>query len=323
MSTTDPVDFGAQNRLRNIVNRTTELAPLKPVAARAISLAEDERSSTMDLAAVISADPALTARLLRLSNSAYYGYARRISTVREAVVLLGTKTVRSVAIAAGVMDALKVPDMPGFSRDLFWAHNVTVGLVAEAIARATRIARPEDAFTAGVIHDVGKLAMMLVEPDLFRDTVELVTHEGRTFREAELHTFGVTHEAIGARLAHRWKFPDALATAIRGHHAPLRGDELHGLDELLHAADLACNRVGMAAGFDWVKLPERHCQDPLPRQAEEALTRVHGGLATLQEKARAFLIHVSARPPQWYAIPRDEPEPLVDRKAGEAELNVA
>ena len=308
MSIQDPIDFAAQNRLRTIVGRTTELAPLKPVAAKAIALAEDERSATMDLAAVLSADPALTARLLRLSNSAYYGYARRISTVREAVVLLGTRTVRSVAIAAGVMEALKLPEVPGFSRDLFWAHGVAVGLVAEAIARATRIARPEDAFTAGVIHDVGKLAMMLVEPDLFRDTVELVNHDGQTFREAELHTFGVTHEAIGARLARRWKFPELLVTAIRGHHAPLPEDGLHTLEQVLHAADLACNRVGMAAGFDWTCVEERHSEEPLPVQAEEALARVHGGLATLQEKAHSFLIHVATRPPQWYTLPRERVE---------------
>ena len=168
MTTEPPINIQESNRVRSIVNRTTELTPLKSVATRAISLAEDERSAAMDLATVISSDQALTARLLKLSNSAYYGYARRIGNVREAVILLGMRTVRSVAISSGIIDAFSsLPRKDAFDIDLFWAHSVTVGLVAEVIARETRIVRPEDAFTAGVLHDVGKLAMMLAEPALF------------------------------------------------------------------------------------------------------------------------------------------------------------
>lgn len=299
----EPADLTPHDRLRSIVDRTTELAPLQSVATKAIQIAEDERSATMDLAAVISADQALTAKLLRLSNSAYYGYARRISTVREAVVLLGTRTVRSVAIATGVIDALKVEEIPGFSRDLFWAHSVTTGLVAEAIARDTRVARPEDAFTAGVLHDVGKLAMMLAEPQLFRETVNLVVNHGRSFRDAETYKFGVTHDAVGARLAAVWKFPEPLVSAIRGHHLPSNGDSLSTLDDVVRVANMVCNSQGLAAGFDWVRDPERHSQEPFPRRVDEALARFHGGLPTLAEKARAFLSHVSTRPPQWYSAP--------------------
>ena len=94
MTTGLHANMEGRNRVRSIVNRTTELTPLKAVATRAIALAEDERSAAMDLATVISSDQALTAKLLRLSNSAYYGYARRIGNVREAVILLGMRTVR-------------------------------------------------------------------------------------------------------------------------------------------------------------------------------------------------------------------------------------
>jgi putative nucleotidyltransferase with HDIG domain len=320
----EPIDVTTQNRIRTIVGRTTELKPLKAVAAKAIALAEDERSATMDLASVISADAVLTAKLLKLSNSAYYGYARRISTVREAIILLGTRTVRSVAIATGIMDALEIQEPPGFSRDLFWAHSVTVGLVAEAIARSTRVARPEDAFTAGVLHDVGKLAMMLVEPQLFAKTVDMVNAEGQSFREAELHTFGLTHEAVGARLAQSWKFPDLLVEGIRGHHAPSPGGGIVSLAEAVGAADLACNRIGMAGGFDWTLHPERHGDEELPEQALDGINRVHGGMTTLGEKARAFLVHVSSKPPRWYStrLPEDD-ESTEGDEIGESAANAA
>ncbi len=295
------VDFEDRKRLRTIVNRTTELTPLKAVATKAIQLAEDERSATMDLATVISSDQALTAKLLRLSNSAYYGYARRISNVREAVILLGMRTVRSVAISSVIIDTFKLPDIEGFSQDLFWAHSVTVGLVAEAIARETKAARPEDAFTAGVLHDVGKLAMMLCEPQLFADTVTLIHSSNLDWAEAEAKIFGVGHHLVGARLAQRWKFPDALVDAIRAHHPDGPPARIVTMNDVVASANLACNREGLACGMDWTKDESRRPQAPLAPRVDEAIARVNGGMRTLEDKARAFLLHVTARAPGWYA----------------------
>lgn len=307
--TTEPSSLGsdARNRLRLIVNRTTDLTPLKAVATKAIQLAEDERSAAMDLSTVISSDQALTAKLLKLSNSAYYGYARRISNVREAVILLGMRTVRSVAISSAIIDAFKVPELErgGFDQDLFWAHSVSVGLVAELIARETRLSRPEDAFTAGVLHDVGKLAMMLAEPKLFGEVIDLVNHEGMKYREAEMAVFEIGHEHVGARLAQRWKFPDSLVTSIRDHH-PAKG--IHGvssMSELVGAADLACNREGLACGFDFTRDDSRKEVTAMPPAVDIAIRKVHGGMATVEEKARAFLLHVTSRPPRWYARRRE------------------
>ncbi|MBI2766843.1 MAG: HDOD domain-containing protein [Chloroflexi bacterium] len=300
MSDDLPVNFEARNRLRSIVNRTQEVTPLRAVAAKAIQLAEDERSAAMDLATVLSSDQALTARLLRLSNSAYYGYARRISNVREAVILLGMRTVRSVAITSGIIDAMSVPDGGGFQRDLFWAHSVCVGLVAETIARETRAARPEDAFTAGVIHDVGKLAMMLTEPERFAEVLDLVQHEGMRYRDAEYAVFGVTHQQVGGRLAERWKFPDQLASAVRSHHPTKPVSTIETLDDVVAVANLACNREGLACGFDYTADASRKAIEALPPRAEDAIRKVHGGMVTIEEKARAFLLHVTARAPRWY-----------------------
>lgn len=309
----------AGSRLRLIVNRTTDLTPLKSVATRAIQLAEDERSAAMDLATVISSDQALTAKLLKLSNSAYYGYARRISNVREAVILLGMRTVRSVAISSAIIDVFQVPDLEreGFDQDLFWAHSVSVGLVAELLARETRVARPEDAFTAGVLHDVGKLAMMLAEPRMFGEVVDLVRHENMKYREAELAVFEIGHEHVGYRLAQRWKFPESLVAAIREHH-PAKG--IHGITtmgELVAAADLACNREGLACGFDFTRSDDHKAVAAVPPAVDLAIGKVHGGMATIEAKARAFLLHVTSRAPRWYAS-RDSDEPVLAREEGAA-----
>lgn len=291
--------------LRMIVNRTMELAPLRAVATKAIQMAEDEHSAAMDLAAVISSDQALTAKLLKLSNSAYYGYARRIGNVREAVILLGMRTVRSVAIASSIIDAFDVEEVEGFDRDLFWAHSVCTGLVAEAIAKETRVARPEDAFTAGVLHDVGKLAMLLAEPRRFRAAVKLTTRDGLNWHDAEVATFGVGHQYIGARLAQRWKFPEPLVSALKHHHDPLRST-VDSMNDVVAAANLACNRAGLACGFDWTREPERWARATLPPRVDDALDRVNGGIRSVEDRARAFLLHVSSKPARWYHGP-DEP----------------
>jgi putative nucleotidyltransferase with HDIG domain len=279
---------------------------LKAVATKAIQMAEDERAAAMDLATVISSDQALTAKLLRLSNSAYYGYARRISNVREAVILLGMRTVRSVAISSAIIDAFRVPEIEGFDQDLFWAHSVCVGLVAEVIAREARTARPEDAFTAGVIHDVGKLAMMLTEPNLFAEVADLVQREGMKYRDAELAVFQFGHELVGARLAQRWKFPEPLVASIREHHPVKPYAAVDSLSAVVATANLACNRAGLACGFDWTEDESRKPVTALPPVVDQALARVHGGMDTLEEKARAFLLHVTARAPRWYATHVEE-----------------
>lgn len=294
-------EFEEPNRLRAIVNKTTELTPLKTVATKAIQMAEDERSATMDLANLISSDQALTAKLLRLSNSAYYGYGRRISNVREAVILLGMRTVRSVAISTAIIDAFKIPELDGFSQDLFWAHSVTVGLVGESIARETKVARPEDAFTAGVLHDVGKLAMMLCEPRLFQATVRLVETSGISWEAAELRVFGVQHHMVGARLAQRWKFPEGLVDAIRSHHPATAPSRITNMNDIVASANLLCNAEGLAGGFDWTGDQSRRGQITIAPRVGEAIARVNGGMRTIEDKARAFLLHVTSKPPTWYA----------------------
>lgn len=314
------------NELRMIVARTTELAPLKAVATKAIQMAEDERSAAMDLATVLSSDQALTAKLLKLSNSAYYGYARRIANVREAVILLGMRTVRSVAIASSIIDAFETKPLENFSRDLFWAHSVAVGLVAEQISKATRVGRPEDAFTAGVLHDVGKLAMMLCEPEKVDRAARMVRDEGWAWRDAEFEVLGVRHQEVGAHLAERWRFPDHLVDAIRTHHPARMTASLESLNDVVAAANHACNREGLACGFDWKREPGRRPLEALPPRVDEALDRVNGGMSTLETKARAFLSNVSSKPPIWYGPSLQElaeRAESTDTGSGEPEPRVA
>ncbi len=287
------------NLVRKIVNRTSKLTPLKTVATKAIQMAEGETTSAaMDLATVLSSDQALTAKLLKLSNSAYYGYARRTSNAREAVILLGMKTVRSVAIASATIDSFKPPTIEGFEQDLLWAHSACVGLAAEAIARETHVIQPEDAFTVGVLHDMDRLA----ETTQFREVIRTVKEDGARYADAEVAAFeGVHHAHVGARLVRRWRFPADLVEGIADHHPERIPRRLETLGDVVAAADMACNREGLACGFDWTDNEEQRYQGRLPDAAQEAIDNVHGGMETIEKKARTFLQHVRTGAPTWYA----------------------
>jgi hypothetical protein len=142
--------------LDELVAGLGEMRPLGTVASKVIQLTDGERFSAHELALVISTDQVLTAKLLRLANSAYYGFPRRITTIRDAVVLLGFRAVRSATLATCLVDALPSANVVDYQQ--FWHFSLTVGATAELLARAEGV-RQDEAFTAGVLHNIGRLAL--------------------------------------------------------------------------------------------------------------------------------------------------------------------
>lgn len=199
-------------RLDDLVLEIAELRPLPAVAVRVLGLGEDDRFSAHELAAIIASDQALTARVLRLANSAYYGYARRITTVRDAVVLVGFRALRSSALTSCVMDAL--PPSPNLDYQAFWRFSVACGLLAELIGRTEGV--PHDhAFTGGVMHGLGLLALDQHRPDALRAVLDVAGAEGLSLPDAERRVLGFTHADLGAALAEHWNFPAELVDAIQ------------------------------------------------------------------------------------------------------------
>ena len=157
--------------LDELVNELADMRPLGTVATRVLELTEGDQFSAHELATVISSDQALSAKVLRLSNSAYYGFPRRISTVRDAVVLLGFRAVRSATLASCVIDALPPGQVVEYER--FWHFSVSVGMLAEVLGRAERL-HQDKAFTAGVLHNIGRLALDQRLPEALQASKQLV-----------------------------------------------------------------------------------------------------------------------------------------------------
>ncbi|MEX2446918.1 MAG: HDOD domain-containing protein [Dehalococcoidia bacterium] len=267
-----------------LVEEVAELRPLPSVAVRVLEIAESEHFSAHELAQAIASDAALTARMLRLANSAYYGFPRRISTVRDAVVLLGFRAVRSATLATCVIGAM--PRGSYVDERAFWHFSLSVGMLAEVLSRATH-QHTDHAFTAGVLHNIGRLALDQHRPETLREVVRCAREQGIGIPEAERRMLGYTDADIGHALALHWNFPAALADAVSGSQGTL--DDL-GRDSL--AAQVVRARAfaharGLSDGVDLACRAEPAREWLVPPVA--SVLEQGGGLGGVVHRASAFV----------------------------------
>ncbi|MEZ4502580.1 MAG: HDOD domain-containing protein [Dehalococcoidia bacterium] len=273
--------------VRELAQRVAELRPIGAVAARTLQLTEGDQFSAHELARVIASDQVLTTKLLRLANSAYYGFPRRISTVRDAVVLLGFREVRATTIASSVIDAMNETTV--LNRRDFWFFSVATGMLAEVLARADHINQGE-AFTAGVVHQIGRLALDQHEPELLRAIVRLATHQHISIHEAESAVLGYTDADLGAVLAEMWNFPPPLIEAVRLHHRSLADvpDPRSLAAQVIRAREFA-RSYGMSNGIESTER-EDPPDDWLAPAISGALAS-SGGAEGIFERVSVFLEH--------------------------------
>ena len=272
--------------LDEVVQQITGLRPLGVVAARILQVTEGDTFSAQALARVISSEPSLSARMLQLSNSAYYGFARRIGSVREAIVLLGFRAVRSATLASCVIQAVPA----GSTRtdpQAFWRYSVLIGMVSELIAQAEH-ADSDEAFTAGVLHNIGRLALDQQYPALMQAAQRLAGEQETSLTDAEREVFGFTDAEVGGALALHWNFPPSLVEAAARHRESVYAleDRRSSLGLVVRARALASN-FGIWDGIEpatATAAPAEWRESPLAEALERA-----GGVEGLLERVDAFL----------------------------------
>jgi len=271
--------------LDQLVREVNELRPLPTVAARILEVTESDKFSAHVLASVIASDQALSAKLLRLANSAYYGYSRRISTVRDAVVLLGFRAVRASTLASCIIEA--VAGSRNINYEQFWQHSVSIGMLAEILARAEG-EHQDHAFTAGVLHNIGRLALDQRAPHALADSLLLATRQQVEIHVAERQVLGYTDAQLGGALALHWNFPRPLVDAVSQHGASLASLPAHGsLAAFVVRARHLARAYGIADGVERPQprdLPAEWMHPPLSIALNQA-----GGMEGVIERAEAFL----------------------------------
>lgn len=234
-----------------LVQAVEELPVLPAVVQRVIQLTEDPKSTARDINNVLSQDQTLTAQVLRLANSAFYGFPRRISTITEATIILGFQTIKSIVMAATVSEMLKKP-LPGYALEQgeLWKHSQTSAIAARMLAREAKFPRFEVAYTASLLHDIGKLVLNTYLSETYQDILERVESEHVTFTQAEEMVLGFNHTQVGARICEKWNLPAELIEAIAFHHEPEKATVTPKLVAITHIADFISVSIGMGMGID-------------------------------------------------------------------------
>lgn len=224
-----------------------EIPPMPGVANKVMAAVSDPATSADDLRQIIERDPSLAARLLRIANSSLYGFRREVETLRHAITLLGFRTIESTVMAASLREVFA---NFGLGEKLLWEHATLCGVVSAKLASYGPIdVEREPAFTAGLLHDLGKISMSNVFRDRYAKVMSRIYTEGVSYLEAELDEFGFDHARLGAHIAEHWDLPNALVTAIRRHHDLPESYEdldppLFRLVALTSISTTVCTRLG-------------------------------------------------------------------------------
>ena len=263
-----------------LARQIRELPSLPLVVHRLVQTLDDPSSSAMDVENILALDQSATARLLAVANSAYYGMHHAVTTVSRAVVVLGLDEVRAIAMGTALSTLLQ---STGFASQeaaqRLWLHALAVQEACLAVARSAGMARIDLAATAGLLHDLGWLVILSMEPDKWVHVEDAVQGRGMTIGEAE-DMAGVSHLQAGKALASHWDMPPALAEVMGHHHSPLPDSPHRGLCLTVQLADhLAC-------GLGFGPLPGEEPPGPVTREMSR-LAHAIGGMDALMRRANS------------------------------------
>ncbi|UCF93854.1 MAG: HDOD domain-containing protein [Desulfobacterales bacterium] len=242
-----------------------DLPTLPRTVLKITELVNDPKSSARDLARIITDDQVLTARLLKLVNSSFYGFPQRIATVTGAIVLLGFDAIRNLLLTTSVFDLFAHKYKKArLNQEKFWDHSLGCAVGSKVIGNHIRQDKVEELFVSGLLHDIGKIVAMMYLPEEFARVMALVTEQNILMTAAEEAVLGYTHAEIGQALAERWNLPPKLAHVIAHHHHPRAAGRFTLEAAVVHLADIFCRALNLGCGGD-AKIP------PLDKDAWEIL----------------------------------------------------
>jgi putative nucleotidyltransferase with HDIG domain len=226
------------------LDRIPDLPTLPVVALKVNKMLQDENVSIKSLSTSVEKDQAMVSKILKLVNSAFYGFRSEINTISHAITILGFSTVRNAIVSIAVMDAFAEKDpFDGFDMTRFWKHAVAVAVTGRNLAEKSRLATPDEAFVAGILHDIGKVVLAQYFTEMFAQVWELIREEGCSFCESERRFSPVGHAHIGGKLAKRWQLPVSLLEAIAYHHVIKKSAVGVNLIHLIHVSDHIVNNA--------------------------------------------------------------------------------
>ena len=249
-----------QNALKEIILNAKDLPAMPHVASKVLELAGNPETTAAKLQKVIQDDQAMAARILKIANSALYGCSRQIKTLTEAIVMLGFNTIRSLVVTSAARNMyLQEGKTMGLKERLLWEHSIGCAIACRILVTPRHPAYAEEAFLAGLMHDIGKLVLNQYAGEVFDQVVQEVYNEGRNFAAVEREMLGFDHTEVGAMLVTKWKLSPVMEEAIRFHHTESEFTRERLILCYLDLANNLCKRQGIgfveSPDLDVVNLP--------------------------------------------------------------------
>jgi len=268
--------------LEKAVARVTEISSLPEITTRIVQLVEDPKSTARDMHDIVKNDPALATKILKVVNSAFYGLPSQIASLDRAIVMLGLSAVKNIALAASLSRLFRPGNISKrFSARDLWDHCISVGVCARLLAHAG-FGQVEETFVAGLVHDIGLLVEYQVFPQDLARVGEVCEESDQEFTAVECEIIGADHQAFGAALAAKWKFPPTLRYAIAYHHHPDNlKPEFRKPVTAVQIADIICcqNELGF-----YLTARQQEVTEDMLETIQVSVDRVHEILETLPER---------------------------------------
>lgn len=237
--------------IKEKVQSIIQLPALPTIAMEVVDLVDNPKTSASRLGKLISTDQALTAKVLKIANSPFYGFPRKISTIDFAIIVLGYDALKEIVISISLVSSLQRKSDMLFDAKGFWDHAILSGVLARRLARDLGYRVSGEVFVGGLLHDMGISVLHRYFKSEYKRITEIIRETDLTALEAEESVLGITHAEVGGWLAERWNLPDHLVEAISMHHTPGRAEHNKDLVALIHCADVfACRMATQAVEFD-------------------------------------------------------------------------
>jgi putative nucleotidyltransferase with HDIG domain len=221
------------------------------VIARITRMLQNPTTNAEELGMAIRADQGLTSAVLKLVNSAFYGFPGKIGSISHAVVLLGFSTVKNIVLTASVLDIFKANNNGKFNARDIWKHSLACGVSAQCLARTLGYESHEECFVAGLLHDIGKMVLFQLAPEDFSRVAECAEKTKTLFYDSECKLLGKNHQEIGGMLIEQWRLPQKILCAVSSHHnPPPPEDDDSTLTAIVHCADIFSRALGYGNGGD-------------------------------------------------------------------------
>lgn len=234
--------------IEEVVKQIRDLPSLSAVVVELLSTIEQDDVDVHVLGSKIALDQSLTAKTLRLANSSFYGLQSKVTSIPQAISVLGFHSIRTLVMACSVIGSFPDTSRGSFNFKAFWRHSVATGVCAQLLARRCKV-NPDFAFTAGLLHDIGALVLATRFPAQYEDMLAYRGQHDCSIVEAEQAVFGIDHALVGSTLAGYWKFPLPMQRAVANHHA---ADETGAapLDLVVHAANILAHALDLSGVED-------------------------------------------------------------------------